>query len=217
MPIARSLERRLERLLEGATGRVFSGRIHPSELAGRMAREADLAAHPHDTGPMTANHAAITVNPRDMDADPADLERDLARILGDHAAESGLRLEGPAVVEVNSSDAVAPGQFTCELEVVSGPLPPWARLTSQEASFGIGPNRALVGRSPEADVVLPFEEVSRRHALVWREGGVTNVQDLGSSNGTIVNGVSLAEAEPMPVSSGDVVQLAGHPFRFIEV
>ena len=216
MPIARSLERRLERLLEGATGRVFSGRIHPSELAGRMAREADLAAHPHDTGPMTANRARITMNPRDVDANHDEIERELADALSDHAAEAGLRLEGPAQVEITTSDGVAPGQFTCELEIVKGPLPPWAKLTSQSGSLGIGPNRALVGRSPDADVVVSRDEISRRHALIWREGGLTHIQDLGSSNGTKLNGRSLGQ-ESTELTPGDVVELAGNAFRFIEV
>ena len=95
MSLARSLERRLERLFEGAAGRVFSGRLHPSEMAGRIAREADLSRYRHESGPATANKYVLTVNPEDLDVDPSTLERKLERALAEHAAGVGLLFEGP--------------------------------------------------------------------------------------------------------------------------
>jgi hypothetical protein len=213
--LARSLERRLERLFEGTTGKVFSGRLHPSEMAGRIAREADLTSFQHATGPATANQFVLTVNPADLDVDPTRLQRRLEVALTEHAAEGGLRLEGPATVLIETSPRVSPGQFRCVPSVAPGEIPAWARLVAGEAQYEIGHNRAVIGRSSDADVVLPYDDVSRRHALIWRAGGTVWIQDLGSANGTTIDGSPVGRA-PMQVGKGASIGLGKHRFRLRE-
>ncbi len=216
MSLARSLERRLERLFEGTAGRVFSGRLHPSELAGGIAREADLSRYRHEAGPATANRYVLTVNPTDLDTDPTSLERRLETALTEHAAAAGLIFEGPPTVVIRTSDAVTPGQFRCEPSVEPGPLPVWAHLSGGGSVTEISANRVIVGRGEEADVVIPHDNVSRKHALIWRADGKAWIQDLGSSNGTTVDGTRIG-AMPMPLAHGSMLALAGHRYRFIEV
>ncbi|HEY4606876.1 MAG TPA: FhaA domain-containing protein [Acidimicrobiia bacterium] len=214
MSLARSLERRLERLFEGATGRVFSGRLHPSEMAGRIAREADLSRYRHESGPATANKYVLTVSPADLDVDPSSLEKQLAAALAEHAASTGLLFEGPPTVVIQTSASIPPGQFRCEPSVVPGRLPPWARLAGSGATLEIGANRVIIGRSDEADLVLPYDNVSRKHALVWRSDGQAWIRDLGSANGTSVDGAAVGD-HPVPIGHGSVVSLAGHRYRFL--
>jgi hypothetical protein len=216
MSVVRGLEKRLERLLEGVAGRVFSGRLHPSEIAGRLAREADFARFDHETGPATANAYSLTVNKRDLEGNPADLEAVLVDELRRYTAEHGLRLEGPVLVRVATSPGVPRGSVVCHAEVSPGPQPSWARLVSGAESYEVAPNRALVGRAPEVDVRLPFEDVSRRHALLWREAGRVWLRDLGSANGTMVGG-ELAGDDPVELERGTVVALAGHSFRWVTI
>lgn len=60
-----------------------------------------------------------------------------------------------------------------------------------------------LGRSQGADVTLPVMTVSRLHAVVrWGDDGGIVVADLGSSNGTFVNGKRL-DREPQPLADGD--------------
>jgi len=212
--IARELERRLEHLLEGAAGRVFRGRVHPSELAARIAREADLACFEHSTGPATANTYTLTMNPKDVAASQDELERELGSVLFQYAAEKGLRLPGPARIVITESEKVPTGQFTCSAEITGGTIPPWARLVGSQA-FPIGPNRALIGRGDDADVIIPHDDVSRRHALVWRERGRAWISDLGSANGTTLDGMAVV-AEPTPLEHGSMLTLASRRFRFLE-
>lgn len=216
MRIARSFERRLERLLEGGTSRVFSGAIHPSEMAGRIAREADLAVFDQTSGPTTGNQFTLTVSERDLQADPDDLVASLEDLLAEHAAEKGLRLEGPPWVKIEADSGVAAGQFKCDSAVVPGPLTPWAKLTSDGGTVEVSHNRAIVGRAPTSDVLIPFDEVSRTHALIWREAGDFMVRDLNSSNGTMAAGMLLDE-RPSGIVSGDILAFGGHEFRFLEL
>jgi hypothetical protein len=213
--IVRSLERRLERLLDGVAGRVFSGALHPAELAGKLAREADFARFDHPTGPATANSFTVMVNHRDLDADSDSLQASLAAELSRYAADEGLRLEGPVSVAIETSDKTPPGTVMCHVEVVPGPPTPWAKLVSRGETHQVGRNRTLLGRDPEADLVLPHDEISRRHALIWREQGSAWIRDLGSSNGTLVSGKGVGYA-PTRLSHGSVVVLAGHEYRFLE-
>jgi pSer/pThr/pTyr-binding forkhead associated (FHA) protein len=59
--------------------------------------------------------------------------------------------------------------------------------------------------------VLPESYVSRRHAELWRDGERWLLRDLGSSNGTRVNGVRVTE--DVEVRPGDRVSLGGAAYR----
>jgi hypothetical protein len=72
----------------------------------------------------------------------------------------------------------------------------------------------ILGRSRECDCVLAEPSVSRRHAELRREGARWLIRDLGSRNGTRVNGVRLlGEAE---VGPGDRVSFGDARFRLGE-
>jgi pSer/pThr/pTyr-binding forkhead associated (FHA) protein len=62
----------------------------------------------------------------------------------------------------------------------------------------------LVGRDAACDLVLADPRASRRHAEVVREGAAWRVRDLGSSNGTFLNGAAVTEAE---LGLGDVLTI----------
>lgn len=65
------------------------------------------------------------------------------------------------------------------------------------------PGASTMGRSHRCEVVLPDPSASRQHALISLEGGRVTVQDLGSSNGTLVNG-SVTQGE-VEIQDGDLV------------
>jgi len=70
--------------------------------------------------------------------------------------------------------------------------------------------RIVLGRSSGCHLVLSDDTVSRRHAELRLVEGRWYVRDLGSSNGTWVNGRAVVEAE---VRSGDALQLGGCALR----
>jgi DNA-binding winged helix-turn-helix (wHTH) protein len=64
----------------------------------------------------------------------------------------------------------------------------------------------VIGRGADCDLVVAERQVSRHHARIRRVGEAFVVEDLGSRNGTYVNGAVVEE--PVPLQDGDVVQIA---------
>jgi pSer/pThr/pTyr-binding forkhead associated (FHA) protein len=65
-------------------------------------------------------------------------------------------------------------------------------------------DRCVVGRGREADLVLSEPTISRSHAAVKRGDGGWVVEDLNSTNGTVVNGTRTTRAR---IKNGDEIQL----------
>ncbi len=214
--MARTLERRLERLVGLFAGRVFSGRVHPVEIVTRLAREADFARFEHPSGPATANSYRLLLNPKMLAGDPKDLEYALTEELENYAAHEGLRLQGPARVTIGTSEKVSAGSVECDSEVVAGNPPAWAELVTAQETIQVRHNRALIGRSEDADIRLNHDDVSRVHALVWRHGGKFFLRDLQSANGTTLDGRDVGN-EPTVFETGAIIGLASHRYRFVTV
>ena len=70
----------------------------------------------------------------------------------------------------------------------------------------------VIGRQPDADLVLPDELVSRRHARLAFEGDELVVEDLGSTNGTYLNGARVTRGR---VSEGDRLLVGGSLFKVV--
>jgi len=67
-------------------------------------------------------------------------------------------------------------------------------------------NKIIVGRDMECDIIIPSRQVSRRHARLTVTNSGATLEDLGSKNGTHLNGSMLSEPEAL--KDGDVVQIA---------
>ena len=95
MSLARGLERRLERLVDGFAARLFGGAVHPVELGERLVREADLGLVPRETGPVAPNDYLVHLGgvPADSSA-LGPLQRELEQVIEITAVERGWRLDG---------------------------------------------------------------------------------------------------------------------------
>ena len=71
----------------------------------------------------------------------------------------------------------------------------------------------MLGRAPDEGLPVDSERASRRHARVEPYDGGYRVVDLGSKNGTHVNGEPIRG--PHPLASGDIITLGGETLRFV--
>jgi tRNA A-37 threonylcarbamoyl transferase component Bud32 len=95
--------------------------------------------------------------------------------------------------------------------------------------FTLEKNENLLGRRdptanifPEVDLSRfdPQTKISRRHARIWRDGGAFLVEDLGSSNGTVLiagtsETVRLTPRMPHPLASGDRLRIGDTTLHFL--
>ena len=105
---------------------------------------------------------------------------------------------------------MAHGSGGARLEVVHGPA------ALQGKSFPLGRGRTMViGRDPGADLTIPSDRVSRRHCqLAPSNDGLYVLQDLGSSNGTLVNQVPIQGKKVL--LGGEYIQTGDCLFRYCE-
>lgn len=84
------------------------------------------------------------------------------------------------------------------------------RLKGQTFALGEGQNLAI-GRGVHSDIQIPDNGVSRLHCRISQEGGEYFLLDLGSSNGTMVNGES---ATRRALAEGDLIGVGSSTLRF---
>jgi hypothetical protein len=88
-----------------------------------------------------------------------------------------------------------------------------SELACVEIPFGA---RLTVGRTEHADIVVPHDQVSTRHALIEHGEGGCTIQDSHSTSGVFVNYRRLARGEARPVGPGDEIKLGGVYFLIHE-
>jgi len=78
-------------------------------------------------------------------------------------------------------------------------------------SFKIATGEVTIGREPPSDIVLDDDKASRQHVRIEVRDGRCHIIDLGSSNGTFVNGELISERE---LADGDEIGIGKHILRF---
>ncbi|MDQ2825692.1 MAG: DUF3662 and FHA domain-containing protein [Actinomycetota bacterium] len=209
-------EQRLERLVEGVFAKTFRSGLKPVEIGRRLTRDMDLHRTLGVNGPLAPNHFTVALSAADseqFDSYAEVLTRELAEAARDHARTERYGFVGPVHVQLHVDDSLATGQFL----VASGfqEAPGGAAVGSLYLEDGrrveIGEQPLVIGRMPECDVPLSDPNVSRRHAEVRRQGTGFVAVDLGSTNGTRVNGATMKERL---LNNGDEITVGATKLRF---
>lgn len=205
--------------LEDASGRLFLLRAGINTVG----REAADVLLPDKT--VSRRHAQITVG-NDGGVSVEDLD-----------STNGTRVEGEAVVvgaprPVNNGAHVQFGSIDMRLrQPAPGPEEPSALGKSPKAAgararlvsvrggaareFSLVPGVTTFGRRTENSVVLGGDPyISGYHAQIIADGDTFRLTDLGSTNGTLINGQPMTPNEPHTLVPGDEVVLGSMAYRF---
>lgn len=73
----------------------------------------------------------------------------------------------------------------------------------------------IIGRSPANDVILEDKRVSRRHAKIYDENGKVFIEDVGSNNGTFLEGNKIIPGKKVEVREKQVIKIASHTLTVV--
>ena len=206
MPILRDFERRLGGIVEGFFATTFRSGLQPVELAKRLMREMDSTKTVGVKEVWAPNRYVFTLSESDAErfeqAEQA-LANELKQVVREAAAERGWGLVGPPEVDFEVDPELGKGRFRCEASFVEGeeelaPQPSMGERGSlvrliDGVSFALAKPSVTIGRLPECDVVVDDTGASRQHARIERTESGFVLTDLGSTNGTMLNGEPIQE------------------------
>jgi hypothetical protein len=215
--VLRTFETRLENLVEGAFSRAFKSGLRPVEIGRKLAREMDLNRTVGVNGrPTVPNLFVVHLSENDHKGF-AGMETALVRELTDaareHARDEGYTFVGPVRVELEADPRMRTGAFQIESSLTEGiggagagslVLPGGQRIALTERVL-------TIGRVPESNITLQDTNASRHHAEIRPAGDGYLVADLGSTNGTLVNGVRVSQHR---LSDGDIIQIGNTKMLF---
>lgn len=208
----KQFERKLEQLVEGAFAKAFRSGLHPVEIGRRIVREMDDERQVGVRGLVAPNKFVVWLSPEDRERFES-LETSLAKELADYAREharvEGYHFVGGVDIEFQTDDGMKRGDLYVDAEVddqgmgLVGSL-----LLPSGERVPLGDQTTLIGRVDECAVTIDDPKVSRRHAEVRPAGDGYRLIDLGSTNGTEVNGRKVSDqilAEGDRIRIGDTV------------
>lgn len=194
---------------------MFRSGLQPVEIGRRLTREMDLRRAVAPRGVLAPNTFKVVLSSADrakFEAFEEELVKELVEVAKDHAKQEGYIFLGPVSVAMETDAALRPGTLLVAGDVVPGQgtatltLPDGRRVVLDQ-------DKVTLGRLPECELAVADAGVSRRHAEVRR--GADNtwvVSDLGSTNGTKVNGLRISDARQL--EDGDEITVGSTSVRF---
>jgi len=212
-----AFERRLERLVEGAFTKAFRSGLQPLEIGRRLVKELDARRTVGVHGVVAPNHFVVVLSPADFErfATFRDaLARELADAAREHARDEDYHFVGPVSVDLTEDPQRRQGDLRVEAMIEQGAQGWTASLVLPDGRrVALTDEAATIGRLPGCAVPLSDPQSSRQHAEVRRGPDGFHVVDLGSTNGTTVNGTLVGE---QLLRDGDVIGVGNTAIRYEE-
>ncbi len=213
-----SIERRLERMVDGVFSRRRRGSIRPIELGRRLVREMDDNRSVDVKGRrIVPNNFTVLLSPTDH-AGFSDIEDALTTELGEaareYAREESYHFMGPVLVKLMVDNNLKPGRFgiSSQLKQAAGGLGAGSLVLPSGQRVALGEHVSTVGRLPESTISINDTNVSRNHAEIRTGSAAYVAVDLGSTNGTMVNGVRIVGEQRL--NDGDIISFGSTHVRF---
>ena len=220
MPILRDFERRLGGLVEGLFSKAFRSGVQPVEIAKLIMREMEAGRSVGVSEVWAPNRFELSLSPDDAaryeQAEDA-IAAELRRVIRESAAEHGWGLVGPPEVEFLIDEQLKRGDLRCAAALVEGEddggghASVVVREDGGERTVPLSSDTVTIGRLADCDVVLKDKGASRKHAQLKRRDGAWTLTDLGSTNGTRLNGQTVQTRE---LSDGDTITIGTTVIEF---
>jgi Protein of unknown function (DUF3662)/FHA domain len=230
----------MENMVEGSVARLFRSAVQPTEIAKRLERAMEAQQQVSVRRIIVPNVYRAYLNPQDMlpfNAIRGDVEREMATYLTDLAQERGFSMLEHPQVTLAGDPGVPRRSILVQAETIAAPPPSDTQAHTQifqaqavqpaaqaKARLVLATSNGLhtiplestlvsVGRGLNNDIILEDGRVSRNHAQIRYRSRRFWVADLGTTNGTFLNGERITERA---LRTGDIISLGGLELTFKE-
>jgi hypothetical protein len=199
-----SFEKGLERVVGGAFAKTFKSGLQPLEITSALRRELDTkAAVVSRDRILVPNEFTVHLAPRDharmSDLGPALID-EFTQLVQNHAIAQHYQFAGGIRIRLQEDARLGEGIVSIESGSVKGEVSWNPVLEIDGRRHPITKSRTVIGRGSEADVTVDDTGISRKHVEILWDGKRAQVNDLGSTNGSKLNGEPVRKAALPPDS-----------------
>lgn len=204
MGILDNFERGLERAVNGAFAKTFRSGLQPVELTSALRKEMDTkAAVVARDRVLAPNRFVLRLSSADykrMRSMGATLTDELVAFAQGHATGQHYQFAGGLSIELQEDQNISVGMLQIDSENVKGEVAWTPVLDVNGRHYPLASARTVVGRGSEADITVDDTGISRRHVMITWDGHRAQVEDLGSTNGSKLDGQPVTKALLEPES-----------------
>ncbi|WP_336632027.1 MULTISPECIES: DUF3662 and FHA domain-containing protein [unclassified Microbacterium] len=218
MGLLDSFEKGLERAVNSAFAKSFRSGIQPVEIAAALRTELDAKAA------VVSRDRILAPNTFEVRMSPADAERmqsigsaldsELHTLVDTHASSQGFSFAGPVTITLTADPQLPTGTLQVASRTAAGTVAWRGVVDIAGERHPLLSGRTVIGRGSDADITISDAGTSRRHVEILWDGERAMVRDLGSTNGTQVDGRKVAEA-PLPPDSIITIGRTDITFRVV--
>jgi hypothetical protein len=203
-----NFERGLERAVNGAFAKTFRSGLQPVEVTSALRRELDTKAVVVARDRiLVPNRFTVLLSPADyatMSAVGTSLTDEFVLQVERHAVAQRYSFAGGISIELKADDKLAEGIVAIDSVSVKGAVSWTPVLEIDGTMHPLVGARTIIGRGSEADITVDDTGISRKHVEILWDGKRGQARDLGSTNGSKLNGVKLGKA---PLEPDSVIEI----------
>lgn len=204
MGILDNFEKGLERAVNGAFAKTFRSGLQPVEITSALRRELDTkAAVVSRDRVLVPNNFTVRMGTADyerMSALGPTLIDELTDLVQKHAASQRFQFAGGITIRLREDSSLSVGIVAVDSTNVKGDIAWTPLLDIGTKRYPLIKARTVIGRGSDADITIDDTGTSRKHIEVLWDGKRAQVRDLGSTNGSQLNGQPVKQAVLEPDS-----------------
>jgi len=203
-----NFEKGLERAVNGAFAKTFRSGLQPVEITAALRRELDTkAAVVARDRILVPNKFTVRLSRPDyeqMSALGATLIDELTQLVQSHAAAQHYSFAGGISITLSEDPSLSQGMIEVQSVNVKGAVA-WTPVVEIAGTrYPITHSHTVIGRGSDADITVDDTGISRKHVEILWDGTRAEVNDLGSTNGSKLNGSPVTRAPLAPDSVIDI-------------
>lgn len=198
MGILDNFEKGLERAVNGAFAKTFKSGLQPVEITSALRRELDTKAA------VVSRDRILAPNRFTVRMAHADFQRmtsigptlidELMQLVQQHGSEQRYQFAGGISITLSDDKSLSEGMVQIDSSNLKGSVTWTPVLDIAGKRYPLIKSRTVIGRGTDADITVDDTGTSRRHVEILWDGSRAQVRDLGSTNGSQLNGAPVKQA-----------------------